>query len=256
MKNKKLVPMSSTHPLGRLKLLSLLAIVLLYGCSDSSTAATEAEGYTFSNPSSGGIGKFYMGREISHVMGHQGAAWLDRRTRERQERTDLLVENLQLQPGNNVADIGAGSGYFSLRMARQVGPTGLVYAVDIQPEMLAIVESKSAEAGLENIQRVLASEDNPNLNPESVDLALFVDAYHEFKWPREVMSAIHTALVPGGKVVLIEYREEDPSVAIKPLHKMSEKQVRKELESAGFAFVKNGEFLPQQHFLLFEKIVN
>ena len=242
--------------MGRLKLLSLFAITLLYGCSDSSIAAIDAAEYTFGSPSSGGIGKFYMGREISHVMGHQGAAWLDRRTRERQERTDLLVENLQLEPGNNVADIGAGSGYFSLLMARQVGPTGSVYAVDIQPEMLAIIESKSAGAGLKNIQRILASEDNPNLNPESIDLALFVDAYHEFKWPREVMSAIHTALVPDGKIVLIEYREEDPTVAIQPLHKMSAKQARKELEHIGFKFVENGDFLPQQHFLLFKKIEN
>jgi precorrin-6B methylase 2 len=240
--------------------LAAAALVALVGACSADTAAdtptpAAATGdlYIYGAESRDGIGKFYMGREISRVMGHFGAGWLERPTREREERTDLLLDNLPVESGDTIADIGAGTGYFSLPMAQLAGPDGRVYAVDIQPEMLAIVERRSAEAGIDNVERVLAEPDDPKLPADSIDLALFVDAYHEFESPREVMQAVYESLVPGGKVVLIEYRMEDPSVPIKLLHKMSERQARKELEAVGLRFVANETFLPQQHFLVFEK---
>jgi len=209
--------------------------------------------YKYSASSYDGIGKEYMGREISHVMGHQGAGWLERPDRIQEERTDLLLANLPIKPGDSVADIGAGTGYFSLPMANMVGAMGTVYAVDIQPEMLSIIEARSKAMSVVNITRVLATVDDPRLPNDTLNMVLFVDAYHEFEWPREVMSGVYNSLVSGGKVVLIEYRAEDPSVPIKRLHKMSVKQARKELEAVGLVFVSNFNFLPQQHFLVFEK---
>lgn len=228
----------------------------LSGCASDTgdTSETDAEGvYQYSAGSLDGIGKQYMGREISHVMGHRGAGWLERPDREAEERTDLLLDNLPINPGDSVADIGAGTGYFSLPMAKLVGDTGTVYAVDIQPEMLAIIADRSAAMGVTNVKRVLATVNDPQLPPDTLSMVLFVDAYHEFEWPREVMIAVRDSLVSGGKVVLIEYRAEDPSVPIKRLHKMTEQQARKELEAVGLVFVSNEEFLPQQHFLVFEK---
>lgn len=213
------------------------------------------ERYEYGRANREGIGKTYMGREISHVMGHRGAGWLERPEREREERTDLLIENLPINPGDIVADIGAGTGYFSLPMARIVGDTGSVYSVDIQPEMLAIIEDRAAEQGISNIELVLATEKDPRLPADSIDMVLFVDAYHEFEWPWEVMSAVYESLVPGGKVVLIEYRAEDRRVPIRELHKMTEKQARAEMDAVGLEFVVNGDFLPQQHFMVFEKRV-
>ena len=209
--------------------------------------------YRYTRASQDGIGKIYMDREISRVMGHQAAGWLERPDREDEERTDLLIENLPIRPGDRVADIGAGTGYFSMPMAEVVGTTGTVYAVDIQPEMLAIIDERAERAGISHIETVLATDRDPRLARESIDMALFVDAYHEFEWPREVMSAVYANLVPGGKVVLIEYRAEDRRIRIKPLHKMSEQQARVEMEAVGFEFVQNSSFLPQQHFLVFEK---
>jgi FkbM family methyltransferase len=225
----------------------------LAGCSDNAPTGSEDGPYSYTNANQEGIGKFYMGREIAYVMGHEGARWLDRPTREKEERTDLLLQNLPIKTGDKVADIGAGTGYFSLPMARMVGDEGTVYAVDIQPEMLAIIEDRASTQGITNIERVLATEKSPALAANSINLALFVDMYHEFEWPQEVMSAVYASMVSGGKVVLVEYRAEDPEVQIKKLHKMTEQQVRKEMEAAGWVFISNEKFLPQQHFLLFEK---
>ncbi len=242
---------------GKLCLAWLLLVAPLAGCADSNErnqTVTVGDGvYQYSPATRDGIGKQYMGREISYVMGHQGAGWLERPGREREERTDLLLSNLPIQPGDQVADIGAGTGYFSLPMAERVGETGTVYAVDIQPEMLQIIADRSERSGITNIKRVLADVDDPRLPADTLDLVLFVDAYHEFEWPREVMTGVFRSLVSGGKVVLIEYRAEDPSVPIKRLHKMSEAQARKELEAIGLKFTANLDFLPQQHFLVFEK---
>jgi len=213
---------------------------------------TENAHYTEVPPSRDGIGKVYMGREISFVMGHRGVRWLERAERETTEFPDRVVENLELARDAVVADIGAGSGYFTFRIARRV-PRGKVLAVDIQQEMLDVVEQRSVERGVTNVRTVLGAEDDPALEPGSIDVALMVDAYHEFSYPREMMLGIVRALRPGGRVVLVEYREEDPDVPILPLHKMTERQVRLELEAAGLEFVENRDFLPQQHFLVFRK---
>jgi len=199
-----------------------------------------------------GTGKFYMGREISLVMGHLGAGWLERPTREQEERTDLFIEQLPVEPDHVVADIGAGTGYFSFPIAERV-PEGKVLAVDIQPEMLDIIEQRRAAWGVENVEPVLGTITDPGLPENGVDLIFIVDAYHEFSHPREMGRSMFEALRPGGQLVLLEYRAEDPTVPIKQLHKMTEEQVRLELESLGFTWVRTEDFLPQQHFLVFEK---
>ena len=199
-----------------------------------------------------GIGKFYFGREISHVMGHQGASWLERSSREQEERTDLLVRNLPLEPDFEIADIGAGTGYFSFRMAERV-PDGEVFAVDIQPEMLALIEQRKTRGAPANVTPVQGTITDPGLAPGSVDLMLLVDAYHEFSHPWEMGQAMAAALRPGGTLVLIEYRLEDPSVPIKRLHKMSEAQAKREMEAVGLRWERTEDFLPWQHFLVFRK---
>jgi ubiquinone/menaquinone biosynthesis C-methylase UbiE len=212
----------------------------------------DAEHYTQREPSRDGTGKFYMGREISRFMSHHGAYWLERDTREKEERPSLVLRHMELKPGDRVADIGAGSGYFTFRIASKV-PDGSVYAVDIQREMLDIMEERMAEKGITNVVTVLGTVSDPKLPKEGIDKVLMVDAYHEFSHPREMMLAIYDALVPGGRIYLIEYRAEDPTVRIKPLHKMTESQARKEMEAVGFRWITTGGFLPRQHFLVFEK---
>ncbi|MEM9173475.1 MAG: class I SAM-dependent methyltransferase [Pseudomonadota bacterium] len=199
-----------------------------------------------------GIGKYYRGREIAQVMGHLGAGWLERPAREREERTDLLLDLLPLTDSSVVADIGAGTGYFALPIARRV-PQGRVLAVDIQPQMLAIIKARQAQAGIENIERILSSESDPALPANTVDLVLIVDAYHEFSYPMEMTQGIVAGLKPGGKLVLIEYRGEDEAVPIKRLHKMTEAQARAEIEAVGLRWVRTDDALPQQHFMVFEK---
>lgn len=201
-----------------------------------------------------GIGKYYMNREIARVMGHQAMMWLERDSRSAEEKPDLTVQKLNLQPDDIVADIGAGTGYFSFRMAQQV-PEGKVYAVDIQPEMLDAIAFLKEDKNITNVETVLGKEDQPNLPPESIDLALMVDAYHEFAYPREMMQGIVKVLKPGGRVVLLEYRKENPMIMIKPLHKMTQKQVKKELKAVGLKWQETKEFLPEQHFLVFSKPV-
>jgi SAM-dependent methyltransferase len=208
--------------------------------------------YSYGAASRDGIGKFYMGREISQVMGHLGAGWLERPAREVEERTDRLLKNLPLRSEYVVADIGAGTGYFSLPIARRVS-RGRVLAVDIQQEMLDMLTERSRKAGLDNIEPILGAVDDPRLPESQVDLVLMVDAYHEFSHPREMMHGIIRGLKPGGRVVLIEYRAEDPEVPIKPLHKMTEAQAIKEMEVIGLRWVETRGFLPQQHFMVFKK---
>lgn len=206
--------------------------------------------YQERQPSRDGIGRVYMGREIAFVMGYQGARWLDRPTRKDEERTDLLVDSLPLEADDVVADIGAGTGYFSVPIARRV-PDGRVLAVDLQPQMLESVRRRAALAGLDNIEAVQATETNPGLPVGSVDLALFVDVYHEISHPWEVMGRVVESLAPDGLVVLVEYRAEDPSVPIKPLHKMSERQARREMHAVGLTWLETIDVLPQQHILVF-----
>lgn len=199
-----------------------------------------------------GIGKFYMGREIAHVMGHQGAQWLERPDREETELPKRVVVEMKLKPEDVVADIGAGTGYFTFRMSPLV-PLGKVYAVDIQPEMLSIIENRKAMLKAGNVISVLGTEKDVKLPESSIDVVLFVDAYHEFSYPREMMESVVRSLKPGGRVVQIEYRGEDPEIAIKKVHKMTVAQARKEMEAVGLVWKETKRFLPQQHFIIFEK---
>ena len=205
---------------------------------------------TFHNPD--GIGKYYLDREIAEVMGHQAMMWLERNSREKEEKPQEVIAHLDLDPTATVADLGAGTGYFALRIADLVSQ-GKVYAVDIQPEMLNIVDSIAKKNHVDNIETVLGTEKNPNLPVDSIDLALMVDAYHEFAYPREMIENLYDALKPGGKVVLVEYRQENPMIMIKPLHKMSQKQVKKEMKAVNLKWLKTQEFLPEQHFMVFQK---
>ena len=207
--------------------------------------------YQQTPPSRDGIGKRYMGREISHVMGHQGAPWLERPEREREEGTDLLIAELGLKPTDIVADIGAGTGYFVFRISPLV-PQGQVLGVDIQQEMLDIMESRAAGT-VDNVSTVLGTVTDINVPDASVDLILLVDAYHEFSHPREMGRSMFRALKPGGRVALVEYRAEDPSVPIKPLHKMSQEQAMREMEALGLRWVATSDRLPQQHLMFFTR---
>jgi FkbM family methyltransferase len=216
-------------------------------------AAENDPGYIYApERSQGGIGKFYMGREISGVMGHQAADWLERPQRTHEEMPDEVVANMGLQPDHIVADIGAGSGYFSFRMARLV-PQGKVLAVDIQPEMLEMIEQRKRETQILNVESIQGRIDNPNLPDNSVDAVLLVDAYHEFSHPYEMLEGIYKALKPGGRLILVEYRGEDPSVPIRPLHKMTEQQVVKEMAVFDLDWDDTLDFLPWQHMLIFVK---
>ncbi len=199
-----------------------------------------------------GIGKFYLGREIAKVMGHKAAGWLERPTRSYQEKPQNALDNLDLKSTDIVADIGAGTGYFTFRISPLV-PEGKVLAVDIQPEMLELINFVNNEENITNVETILGDVDNPNLPPSTVDIALLVDAYHEFEYPREMMLGIVEALKPGGRVILLEYRGENPMIMIKGLHKMTEKQVKKEMKAVGLVWQETDDFLPQQHFLVFKK---
>lgn len=200
-----------------------------------------------------GIGKAYEGREIAGLMGWQGAAWLEREEREREENTAQLLRELAITPGMDVADIGAGTGYLSRRIAPMVVPGGTVYAVDVQPQMVAMLKQVSVRPEFANIVPVLGEERSPNLTPGSIDLAVMVDVYHELAYPAEMLDAIVRALKPGGRVVFVEYRAEDASVPIKPLHKMSDAQVRLEASLHGLAWQRTAESLPWQHVVIFRK---
>ena len=200
-----------------------------------------------------GIGKRFMGRDIAGVMGFEGAAWLERVEREREERSDVLMRELALRPGMVVADVGAGSGYYSRRMARAVSPGGAVFAVDVQPQMVALLKDLSRQPDLAGIQPILATEQDVRLAPASIDLAIMVDVYHELAFPQEVMRSLVKALKPGGRVVFVEYRAEDDAVPIKALHKMSEAQIKREAALFPLTWERTAHTLPWQHVVFFIK---
>lgn len=191
------------------------------------------------------------GRPIAPVMGHEGAAWLERPEREREEAPARAIAALQIQPGQTVADIGAGSGYYAERLAQVVGPTGRVYATDIQPEMLALIQRKIDDRQITNIELVLGTESEARLPDAAIDLAIMVDVYHELAQPQRFLESVKRALKPGGRLVLLEYRKEDPAVPIKLEHKMSVREARLELEASGFRFDRVIDVLPWQHILVF-----
>ena len=219
-----------------------------------SVAVADTSGYETAPPRDpNGISTYYLGRQIAHVMGHEGAGWLERSGRRQEEGTDLLLKELKLKPTDVVADIGAGTGFFSFQLARKV-PQGLVLAVDIQPEMVAALQASKTQRKVRNVRPVLGTTTNPALPADSVDVVLIVDAYHEFDHPREMGRAIRRALRPGtGRLALVEYRAEDPNVPIKRIHKMSVAQARKEMTAVGLVLADSIETLPQQHLLLFKK---
>lgn len=194
---------------------------------------------------------FYRGRQVSQTMSFHGAPWLTREERDREEQPEKVLDALGIRPGESVCDLGAGNGYFTLRMARRVGPKGRVFAVDIQEEMLELLERRQREAGLENIELVLSTLTDSRLGEKSVSLVLMVDVYHELSHPAEVLATVKRALKPGGRVVLVEYRGEDPLVPIKPLHRMFERQAIAEMEAQGFRWIKTHRFLRTQHVLEF-----
>jgi ubiquinone/menaquinone biosynthesis C-methylase UbiE len=200
-----------------------------------------------------GIGKFFLGREIAHVMGHQAADWLERPEREEEEKTDLMIESLKFREGEVVADIGCGSGYIARRIAKQVGPTGTVYGVDIQQEMLDLLAKRMTEFHIDNVKPILGEVTDPKLPPASCDTMIMVDVYHEFDQPFEMMQSMLRALKPGGRIVFVEFRGEDPNVPIKLLHKMTEAQVKKEMSLHDVEWVETISKLPWQHVIVFRK---
>lgn len=196
---------------------------------------------------------YYMGRPIADVMSWQGAEWLFRETRIDEEQPEAMLDALEIAPGSIVADVGAGAGYHSIRLARRVGERGTVLAADVQPQMLQLLRENARIAGVENIKPLLVTQRDTKLPEGKVDLILMVDVYHECSDPDVLLSGFLKALRPGGRLVLVEFRGEDPEVPIKPEHKMTLKQVRRELEPQGFRFQQSLEFLPWQHVIIFEK---
>jgi ubiquinone/menaquinone biosynthesis C-methylase UbiE len=239
-----------------LQLLLSLALATSVVLSEPSLGYAQTNTYSQIPASRDGIGKSFMGREIARVMGHQAADWLERPERIQEERPDLLISELDLKPGMAVADIGAGTGYHSSRMAQLVGKTGKIFAVDIQREMLALLDKNMKGQGILNVVPVLGSEKDPKLTPASVDLIIMVDVYHELEYPAEMLRAMVAALKPKGRIAFVEFREEDANVPIKAVHKMSEAQIRKEASAFGLQWLRTSKALPWQHLVIFQKAVN
>ncbi len=218
------------------------------------SADSQNSHYSSKTPSRDGIGKIYMGREISQVVGHGAVRWLERPERETEEAPSKVIENMELKPTDVVADIGAGSGYFSFLLADLV-PDGKVLAVDIQQEMLNFIEGQKKLKKKRNVETVLGTIEDTKLPEGEVDAIIMVDAYHEFSHPFEMATSMAKGLRPGGRIILIEYRGEDPEVQIKPLHKMTEQQCIREMKAVGMEHVETRDFLPIQHFMIFQKPV-
>ena len=229
---------------------TFLNIILLYYIFFQ-TGLVWTQSYSFQTPTRDGIGKKYQGREISKVMGHLGASWLERSTRVDEENPNLAIDLLQLRKDMLVADLGAGTGYFTSKMAPKCS---VVYAVDIQQEMLDLNAKQMSKKGIKNVEFILGSNNQTGLPKNTLDLVLLVDVYHELENPYEIMNDIKLALNDSGKVVLLEYRKEDPSVPIKPLHKMSIDQMIKEMNFIGLKLHMNIQKLPIQHMLIFSKL--
>lgn len=227
-------------------------IGLLFICSCNGQTDKNNEDYVYKEGDPNGIGKWYMGREIAHVMGFQGMSWLERPEREEEENTSKLLKNMNIRSTDVIADIGAGSGYHVFKMAPKANK-GTIYAVDIQDEMLDALRAKKEAKKIDNVTIVKGSEKSVNLPENSVDKVLMVDVYHEFNYPKEMISSIKKALKPNGKVFLIEYRGEDRTVPIKELHKMTENQAVKEMNAVGLTLERNEDNLPWQHCMVFSK---
>lgn len=229
----------------------ILFVLLLCTLSITSNAQSR---YVNKPGDPNGIDKWYMGRQIAHVMSHFGIEWLERPEREFEENSTMLIKNMQLQPGMNVADIGAGSGYHSRLISKLIG-NGKVYAVDVEPVMLVYLKQRIEQEKLSNIIPVLGTSTSVSLPNESIDMMFLADVYHEFSHPYEMGQSMYNALKKDGRLVLVEFREEDDAVPIKSIHKMSESQAVKELKAVGFRLEKNIRNLPWQHCMVFKKEV-
>lgn len=227
-------------------LITLSAVHQLYSQGKQSNV------YTYTNSSADGTGKVYMGREIAKVMGAAGAAWLERNSRPTDENTNLAISKIPISDSGTIADIGAGTGYYTFRIAAKI-PQGKVYAVEIQDEYITSLNNKKKEQNIENVAVIKGNSHSANLPDNSVDVVIMVDVYHELLFPVEMLNSIKKALRPNGKIILMEYKAEDPSVAIKKLHKMTAAQVTRELSANGFSLSFKGDFLPIQHFLVYQK---
>lgn len=200
-----------------------------------------------------GIEKWFMGRQIARVMGHQAADWLERPEREQEEKTEAMVDALKFREGEVVADIGVGSGYVSRKISKRIGEKGVIYGVDIQPEMLAVLAKRMAMFRITNVKGVLGEITDPKLPAESCDTMIMVDVYHELDHPFEMIEAMVKALKPGGRIVFVEFRGEDPNVPIKTVHKMTEAQVKKEMSLHTLTHEQTIGILPWQHIIVFRK---
>ncbi|WP_018478994.1 class I SAM-dependent methyltransferase [Pontibacter roseus] len=238
--------------------LHLFLLPLCLGISSSCQAQQEqqttatAVGYTTKTPASGGTGKVYLGREIAAIMSATGGSWLDRDTRQEEENSSKAIENMPLQPNSTVADIGAGTGYYTFQVAKLV-PQGKVYAVEVQDRFIEALKERKQELGTQNVEVVKGGNQSLNVPDNSLDLAVMVDVYHELEYPMEMLQAIRKALKSNGQLLLMEYKAEDPDVRIRELHKMTVAQVKKELAANGFRLSRQVDSLPIQHFLLFQK---
>jgi predicted methyltransferase len=242
-----MMPLNMKKNFTWLRAFLLIAMLALMG------AAAVDPRYATVQASPDGIGKVYLGREIAKVMSYHGAPWLERPERMEEERPDLVLAALELKPGMTVADVGAGSGYYSWRMAELVGKSGIVYAVDVQPEMVEFLKRHMALRGAVEVKALLGTTTDPRLPAAALDLVLMVDVYHELEYPYEMLAAIVRALKPGGRLVFVEYRGGDPTVPIKPLHTMTEAQVRKEAAAQSLEWVSTKSDLPWQHVIVFRK---
>ncbi len=237
-----------------LLVVSLLGNALRMDLGVAASATTDAaEGkHSSATESKPPAVKEYKGRMVAQTMHWSGAPWLQRANREEEENGGLMRKQLGLKPGQTVCDMGSGDGYHTLQMAVDVGEKGLVYAVDIQQEMLDFLEKRAGSRGLKNLKLVCGLPWDPKLPPASQDLILLVDVYHEFSHPEQMLKSMRKALKPAGRMVLVEFRAEDPKVPIKPEHKMSKAQILKEIPPMGFKLVKEFDELPWQHMMFFE----
>jgi precorrin-6B methylase 2 len=245
-----MMKITSTSPVTWFYVLVLSLCLSTCNSSHAQKEQTTSGAYTTKEPHPDGMGKVYMGREIASIMGAGGGGWLERNSR--QEEEDVALENMGLNPQSVVADIGAGTGYYTFRIAPKV-PDGKVYAVEVQDAFVEALTKTKEELGLTNVEVVKGSSQEVNLPDASLDLAIMVDVYHELEYPQEMLQAIYKALKPNGKLLLLEYRAEDPNVLIKELHKLGVNQANKELNANGFKLHRLEDFLPIQHFLLYEK---
>ena len=221
-------------------------------CQAQQTATTTQVGYTYIKPTAGGTGKVYMGREIAAIMSATGGNWLDRDTRQEEENSTKILQYLQLKPTDVIADIGAGTGFYTFHMAPLV-PQGKVYAVEVQDRFVEQLQDRKEKEETPHVEVVKGSPKSINLPEQSVDIALMVDVYHELEFPKEVLQDIHQTLKPDGRLILLEYKAEDPKVKIRALHKMSATQIKKELQASGFTLERRETDLPLQHVVVFKK---